>query len=118
MYSFWSIDPQDTGIHDWIEIYDGQRKWVRNEGIGAMTDDPDFDDPAHRTFEVNGMSGDLRSAELNAQFLPILVDRAIDKPEMIRAIEKILQDGLTEAIMAQRAAMENPLTCRYVNVLY
>ena len=106
---FWTIDPQATDEDDWIEVYDSQRKWKR---AADAHNDPDFDDPSHRTFEVNNQSNELKSADLNTQLLPILVDRAIDKPMMVEAIVKLLEQGLAEEIEAQRVAMENPQTCR------
>jgi hypothetical protein len=64
------------------------------------------------TFEVNSRSTTLKPAELNTQLLPILVDRAIQKSEMIKAIEQILVEGLTETLRSQQEAMKNPLACR------
>ena len=105
----WSIDPRYHGDEEWIEIYDSQRKWKRS---GETLDDPDFKDPAHRTFEVNKTSGKLKSADLNHQLLPILIDRAKSKSAMRSAIEQLLKDDLMNRIETQRLAMENPLSFR------
>jgi hypothetical protein len=105
----WSIDPRYYGEDEWIEIYSSQRKWKRS---GETHDDPDFKDPAHRTFEINKWSGRLKSADLNPQLLPILMDRATSKPAMRKAIEQLLKNDLTERIESQRLAMENPLSFR------
>lgn len=105
----WSIDPRDHGKDEWIEIYDSQRKWKRS---GETLDDADFKDPAHRTFEINKWSGKLKSADLNFQLLPILVDRAKCKFTMHKAIEKLLKDDLIERIESQKIAMTNPLQFR------
>lgn len=106
---FWSIDPQYHGDEEWIEIYDSQRKWKRS---GQTVDDPDFKDPAHRTFEVNKFSNVLKPADLNFQLLPILVDRATSKPAMHKAIESLLREDLQTRIESQRLAMENPMSFR------
>ena len=105
----WSIDTRYYGDEEWIEIYDSQRKWKRS---GETLDDPDFKDPAHRTFEVNKTSGKLKSADLNQQLLPILIDRAKSKPAMRNALELLLKDDLRNTIESQRLAMENPLSFR------
>jgi hypothetical protein len=105
----WSIDPRYYGEDEWIEIYSSQRKWKRS---GETLDDPDFKDPAHRTFEINKWSSRLKSADLNPQLLPILMDRATSKPAMRKAIEQLLKNDLTERIESQRLAMENPLSFR------
>lgn len=106
---FWSIDPStDHASEEWIEIYESQLKWTRK----GTLDDWNYNDPAHRTFEVNKFSGKLKSADLNAQLLPILIDRAKSKPRMVDAISKLLEDGLMEEIKSQRVAMENPQSFR------
>ena len=105
----WSIDPCYHGIDEWIEIYDSQRKWKRS---GESIDDSAYKDPAHRIFEVNKWSGKLKSADLNYQLLPILVDRARSSSEMRQTIEKLVEDDLTRRVESQRMAMENPLLFR------
>ncbi|KAG9240954.1 RNA dependent RNA polymerase-domain-containing protein [Calycina marina] len=48
----WSIHPASGDTADqWIEVCDSQRKWKREDA-----NCPDFDDPAHCTFEVNAES--------------------------------------------------------------
>lgn len=69
----WLVDPTDHGHNNGIETYPSQRKWTCNES-----------DAAHRTLEVRSWSGELSSASLNIQFLPILEDRALD-PGAMRA---------------------------------
>ena len=104
----WSIDPLTSeSREEWIEIRDSQSKWKRHDSVNV-----DYHDPAYRTFEVNGVSSELKSADLNTQFLPILIDRSIDKSKMISVIEKLLEQNLSEKIKSQREAMTNPLTCR------
>jgi hypothetical protein len=57
----WVVDPGHDRDEDWIEVYKSQRKWERD----GTEDDQDYDDPAHRTFEVNNRSDKLQSARLN-----------------------------------------------------
>jgi len=106
---FWTINHQDHGLDEWIEVYDSQRKWERKSG---QIDDLDFSDSAHRTFEVNKYSGKLKSADLNLQLVPILMDRATSKVEMRQALENILEEGLEEESRLQRVAMNDPKSFR------
>jgi hypothetical protein len=99
---FWSIDHRDRGAKDWIEVYDSQRKWERSTKRGGESDDP-----SHRTFEVNRPSGPLKSANLNLQLLPLLMDRAKDRPAMRKAISQLLERGLNEALETLQAGMND-----------
>jgi len=101
---FWSVNPQDYGADEWIEVYESQRKWSRKGTI----DDPDCQDPAHRTFEVNKFSGALKPARLNLQLMPILVNQANSKAQMWSTLTKLLEDSLLEEIKKERIAMDNP----------
>jgi hypothetical protein len=105
----WSIDPSYHGEEKWIEIYDSQRKWARS---GEIADDHDYEDPAHRTFEVNKWSRKLKPADLNHQLLPILMDRAHSRTRMRQDIETLLKNDLVERIESQKLAMQNPLSFR------
>lgn len=97
---FWTIDHQDKSNKIWIETYASQRKWTRSKKKGGESDDA-----SHMTFEVNRPSGPLKSADLNLQLLPLLVDRAKDKPRMRKAIAKLLERGLKEALVALQSGM-------------
>jgi hypothetical protein len=105
---FWSINHQDRGLDEWIEVYDKQRKWIRK----GLINDVDFNDPAHRTFEVNKFSGKLKSADLNQQLMPILMDRAKLKPQMIKALKNLVEVCLRNEIDKERIAMDNPQAFR------
>jgi hypothetical protein len=98
----WVVDHTDNSNTDWIEVYPSQQKWSRRTKDGAI------DDPSQRTFEVNGISGPLRSADLNAQFLPLLVNGARDKNAMKSAISSILEMGLQQRLDDIQAAIEEP----------
>ena len=106
---FWSVDPSaDDNSEEWIEVYESQQKWKRK---GTVID-RDFDDTAHRTFEVNKFSGKLKSAALNEQLMPILMDRAKSKPQMRQALVKLLEDCLRDELEKERLAMNNPQAFR------
>ena len=106
----WVVDRHDKGGEDWIETYPRQRKWYRGEKRGD--DDKEWDDPSHRTFEVLKCSGPLKSADLNLQFLPLLMDRANDPKLMKRAISEILEQGLALKVQEIQEAMEDPQSFR------
>lgn len=105
---FWSVDPKDRSSDEWIEIYESQQKWRR----AGTIEDIDFDDAAHRTFEVNKFSGKLRAADLNQQLMPILMDRAKSKPQMRDSLAKLLKDCLRNEVDKIRIAMNNPQSFR------
>lgn len=88
---FWSIDHSDLSDEIWIECYTSQCKWVRTKRRDL--DYPD-NDVNNRTFEVVKTSGPLKSADLNTQFLNILVERAEDKEQMRLALRHLLEVGL------------------------
>ena len=99
---FWTIDHRDRSIEDWIEVYASQQKWKR-----SRKRDGESDDESHRTFEVNRPSGPLKSADLNLQLLPLLMDRARDKSKMKKAISHLLEKGLSDALEALQAGMND-----------
>ncbi|EKD16851.1 uncharacterized protein L3040_001132 [Drepanopeziza brunnea f. sp. 'multigermtubi'] len=99
----WITDLHYTGQDDWIETYPSQRKWVRKK-----TGDQESDDESHRTFEVSKCSGPLKSADLNLQFLPILMDRAKDKLLMKRVLSDILKHGLQLRVQEIQEARDHP----------
>ncbi|RDW62034.1 hypothetical protein BP6252_11467 [Coleophoma cylindrospora] len=101
---FWSVDIEDRSGVEWIDVYDSQAKWIPGDKPASRSNDP-----CHRTFEVLNQSGPLRSADLNLQLLPILVDRALSKERMITSISQILQNGIEKEMNEQRAAMQDPL---------
>lgn len=99
----WLVDHSDNSNEDWIETYPLQQKWNRRVHRNGAPDDP-----SHRTFEVNGISGPLKSADLNTQFLPLLVNGARDKKAMRESISTILQDGLRQKMDDILAAIDEP----------
>ncbi|TVY46044.1 RNA-dependent RNA polymerase [Lachnellula subtilissima] len=97
---FWTVDQRDRSGKDWIKVYQSQQKWTRSQKRGGESDDP-----SHLTFEVNRPSGPLQSAALNLQLLPLLVDRAINKARMKKAIAELLRQGLKQALIDLQAGM-------------
>ncbi|KAI1457185.1 RNA dependent RNA polymerase-domain-containing protein [Annulohypoxylon moriforme] len=93
----WIWDVTDTSGDIWIETSPSQRKW-----------NCDYIEEDHRTFEVRSPSGELKSATLNLQLLPILEDRAIDAALMKSLVGKFLRDTLERDLEAQKAAMQDP----------
>ncbi|PVH75060.1 hypothetical protein DL98DRAFT_498953 [Cadophora sp. DSE1049] len=106
----WVVDRHDKGGEDWIETYPSQRKWYRGQKRGGH--DKGWDDPSHRTFEVLKCSGPLKSADLNLQFLPLLIDRANDPKLMKRAISDLLEQGLALKVEEIQDAMDDPKSFR------
>jgi len=96
--------PQDLGLDEWIEVYDSERKWVRSRQTLL---DKDFWDPAYRVFEVNKRSGKLKSAYINSQLLPILMDRATSKPEKKKSLIDLQDEYLKTEIDKERVAIKN-----------
>ncbi|PBP17756.1 hypothetical protein BUE80_DR011413 [Diplocarpon rosae] len=103
----WIADHHYKGPEEWIETYPSQRKWKREK-----SSDEGWYDPSQRTLEVLKCSGPLRSAELNFQFLPLLMDRAKDKALMKQDLSNILKDGLSLKVEEIKKAMESPLSLR------
>ena len=103
----WVVDHNDRSGEDWIEICKSQQKWTRSTRPNGESDDP-----SHRTFEVLKCSGPLKSADLNLQFLPLLVDRAKDPRLMTKAIAELLEQGLTLEMATLQTAMETPQSFR------
>ena len=97
---FWSVDYRDESGKDWIKVYSSQRKWTRRNGKSEHS--------SNRTFEVLKASAPLRSADLNLQFLPILIDRSESPKAMRKAISDLLEDGLGHEIATLRMAMDSP----------
>jgi hypothetical protein len=101
----WVVDGSGDFQTDWIEIYPSQQKWMRD----SRSDHSGIsDDWSHRTFEVLKWSGPLKPADLNTQFLPLLVEQAIDRKLMKSSIVNILQDGLATEVKTLRDAIKNP----------
>ncbi len=94
----WILDTEDTGQDDWIETSPSQRKW--------MCDDIDVD---HRTLEIRCVASEVRSANLNLQFLPLLEDRATDKFRMRKVLGDILEGAITHDLSEQRNTLDHPL---------
>ncbi|KAK5653056.1 hypothetical protein OQA88_9342 [Cercophora sp. LCS_1] len=99
----WIVTPDDRHEHieDWIEIYHSQMKWSCN-----------WDDEHHRTLEVKGWSTELKPANLNTQFLPILDDRSIDKTRLRNVIKQRIADELERDIDALKLALKDPAQMR------
>ncbi|KAI6783970.1 RNA-dependent RNA polymerase 1 [Emericellopsis cladophorae] len=91
----WIVDVHDDGLDKsiWIETYPSQRKW-----------DCDFQDPHHRTFEVRSYSKELRSANLNQQFIPILTHQAKDPTAVKNTIVECIKTGLCADLAELRDA--------------
>ncbi|KUJ08214.1 uncharacterized protein LY89DRAFT_338204 [Mollisia scopiformis] len=100
---FWLVDHTDTKGEDWIEVYESQQKWIRSTEPKGPSDDR-----SHRAFEVLRYSGPLKSADLNTQLLPILLDRAKDPKAMRDALSDLLRQGLEQEVAEIQAAMESP----------
>lgn len=94
---FWLRDTEDTSNEIWIETYPSQRKW-----------DCNFEEEDHRTFEVRNSPGELRSAALNLQLLPILEDRAITASSMKHVVGKFMKESLELEMESQKQAMQDP----------
>ncbi|POS76903.1 RNA-directed RNA polymerase [Diaporthe helianthi] len=95
----WTVDSTDTTDDIWIETYPSQRKWELEAA-----------DQEHRTLEIRSCAPEkLRSASLNLQFLPVLEDRAIDKPRMRETVGKLLGDSLRQQLSDQRQSLEDPI---------
>ncbi|KAL2074164.1 hypothetical protein VTL71DRAFT_7942 [Oculimacula yallundae] len=103
----WVLDRHEKGGDDWIETYPSQRKWERGEKKSE-----EWDDPSHRTFEILKCSGPLKSADLNLQFLPLLMDRAKDEELMKRALSDLLEQGLALKVEEIQEAMDDPQSFR------
>ncbi|KAI0527730.1 hypothetical protein F5B22DRAFT_1597 [Xylaria bambusicola] len=94
---FWIRDTEDPSDDIWIETFPSQRKW-----------DCDYEEEDHRTFEVRNNPGELRSAALNLQLLPILEDRAIAASGMKRVVGKFMKESLEMEMESQKQAMQDP----------
>lgn len=105
----WVVDGNNDFRDDWIEVFPSQQKWKRDSNPAGQGIS---DDPSHRTFEVLKYSGPLKSADLNTQFLPLLVAQAIDRKAMKRTLSKILKDGLSAEVIRLKEAFENPQVLR------
>jgi hypothetical protein len=100
---FWTVDVNDERSGDWIELYASQCKWEP---------DPNHDNIHNRTFEVIRWSGPLKSAALNLQFLPLLVDRAKDRSTMRTDLAELLKGGVNREIELLQEAMADPQSFR------
>jgi hypothetical protein len=100
---FWIKDVTDDGSNGdiWIEIYPSQRKWTC-----------DFDDEAHRTFEVKMYARPLSVSRINKQLIPILENRAKDANLMRKTLKNHLIKTLGEDLLEQLLAMEQPIQLR------
>lgn len=94
----WVVD-SDTTDDIWIETYPSQRKWEIEDA-----------DQEHRTLEIRSCAPEkLRPASFNLQILPILEDRALDKPKMRQTIGKLLEDSLRQQLNDQRQSLDHPI---------
>ncbi|CAG8979219.1 hypothetical protein HYALB_00013146 [Hymenoscyphus albidus] len=88
---FWTVDHKSKSGDIWIEVYDSQAKWTRTRSKSSKNHDNHVD---NRTLEVVHPSGPLKSADLNFQIFPILMDRAKNKDDMKKSLQKLLEVGL------------------------
>ncbi len=98
----WVIDHMCQTDEHWIEIYPKQQKWKRSTKRNGESEDV-----SHRTFEVLKCSSQLRSADLNTQFLDLLMARARDQTVMKKAIQKLFEDGLAQKLSELQVALED-----------
>ncbi|KAG9233732.1 RNA dependent RNA polymerase-domain-containing protein [Amylocarpus encephaloides] len=106
---FWSVDHSDRTRELWIEVCPSQCKWVRSKN----KDDDYFDHgPHNRTLEVLKPSGPLKSADLNLQFLPLLINRAKNPDAMKSSLRSLLEEGLSTELETLRASMDDPASLR------
>ena len=97
----WILDVADTGEECWIETYPSQRKWKCSQT-----------DPAQRTLEIRSHAAELRPAGLNMQFIPVLEDRAKDRPQMRRVLGEMLTKDLEQEFEKHKTAMRRPVDFR------
>ena len=103
----WTVNHHDQSLGEWIEVYKSQQKWTRSTKSKGESDDI-----SQRTFEVLKCSATLKSATLNLQFLPLLMDGAKCKPSMRESISQILEAGLLREITSLKTSMETPQSFR------
>jgi hypothetical protein len=103
----WIVDHTCQTNEHWIEVYPSQQKWERSTKPNGESDDI-----SHRTFEVLKCSSQLRSADLNTQFLDLLMAQAKDPAIMKSAIQKLFQDGLAQRLAELQVALEDPPSFR------
>ncbi|KAH8648331.1 RNA dependent RNA polymerase-domain-containing protein [Tricladium varicosporioides] len=99
---FWTIDWREKEDIDWIEIRKSQCKWKRSKSRTNMDHHP-----CNRTFEVIESSAPMKSAEINLQFLPLLMDRAINKSEMKVTLAHLLEKSLRTKLEELLCALDN-----------
>lgn len=105
---FWSIDFSDLSDEDWIEVTESQCKWVRSK---AKEDNKDMY-PGKRTFEVLNYARPLKSADLNFQLLPLLVERANDPDRMKRSLADLMELELNTELEVLDSSMNSPKLLR------
>ena len=91
----------------WIEITDSQLKFV---GHKCDTSEHILDG-ARLTFEVLTYSTPLKSAALNYQLMPILLERGVKG----KVFERLLENDLTEKVTVLESAMDSGLLLRKWN---
>lgn len=109
---FWLVDHTDKSDEKWIEVYPSQQKWTRSTKPNGESDDR-----SHRTFEVLKYSTPLKSADLNTQLVPLLMERSVDEEtgidrsrEMKDALADLLREGLARQLSDMREAINEPYT--------
>jgi len=100
---FWSVDYGSKRPGVWIELYASQCKWTPEE-----TDSH----PCNRTLEILRWSSPLKSADLNLQFLPLLIQQSSSPFKMKAALAGILKEGLEAQFIAMQTAMDDPMSFR------
>lgn len=103
----WIIDYTDTAGEDWIEVYRSQQKWTRSTKPNGESQDI-----SHQFFEVLNYSSPLKSADLNQQLMPILIENSKDQTTMKKSIGQLLQDGLAQELENLQLALEDPQSFR------
>lgn len=96
---FWIVG--DASLYSdeiWIEGYPSQKKW-----------ECALEDADHRTFEVKERARRLVPAALNAQFIPVLEDRALHRQGMVDAISGLLADTVKGYFEEQTRAAREPV---------
>lgn len=99
----WIVDVNDSSDELWIETYPSQRKWDL-DWIHADED--------HLTLEIRKYASMPKSASFNLQFLPVLENRAIDRPKMRRAVGELLRDNLQQELNGQKRALQSSMQYR------
>lgn len=100
---FWSVNYGNKRQGDWMEVYASQCKWTPNE---------DDNHPSSRTLEILRWSSPLKSADLNLQFLPLLIQQSRSPVKTKEALAGLLKGGLENELLAIQTTMDDPQSFR------